>query len=146
MDRLFITNLKNSIDAVMFVAKCAALKGHRIVIPGMRFAPGHEDWHNYVDEGYDLIIKDKTYNVKESSRVFSSIDQFFNPMLVSAVHVPTPDYVFILSADHCGGILIPKETKEHWNVKSVYDKRYGTSQDCYTVDSKYVIWQDLRES
>ena len=149
----FINNVKNSIEAVMFVAKWAVSKGADVEIKGMKFAKSYKDWKECADEGYDLKIFnisgiEKTVNVKKNRKAFSSINDFVKdfkdferPILVSSTHVKTPDVTMILSSDYKGAIKIKKETKKHWGIrKNVFDFRYDTRQDCYDVSPEYVEW------
>ena len=147
----FMGNVKDSIYPVLHVARWAVKNGHDVLIKGMNYANSYEEWEENADAGYDLVIGGKTINVKHNNRPFGSIEEFANnfknferPFLVSAVHVESPDVVFILSNDLRGGIKIPKEHKEHWGIrKGVFDPRYKTKQDCYDVGPEYVEWLSL---
>ena len=148
----FISNVRQSVEAVMIVAKWAVLSGYDVQIKGMKFANNYKEWQENADAGFDLIINGKTVNVKKNKRVFTSVGQFVSnfknfsrPILISATHVKTPDVTLILSADYGGGIKISKETKEHWGIRSgVFDPRYKTKQDCYDVSEEHVKWISLK--
>ena len=148
----FISNVKESVNAVMVVAKWAVLSGYDVQIKGMKFAKNYKEWEENADDGFHLVINGKTVNVKKNKRIFNSVSEFTNsfksrsrPILISATHVKTPDATLILSADYNGGIKIPKEAKEHWGIrKGVFDPRYKTKQDCYDVSEEHVKWITLK--
>lgn len=148
----FISNVKESVNAVMVVARWAVLSGYDVQIKGMKFAKNYKEWEENADNGFDLIINGKTVNVKKNKRTFTSVDEFIcnfknlsRPILISATHVKTPDVTLILSADYNGGIKIPKEAKKHWGIRrDVFDYRYKTKQDCYDVSKSHVEWVSLK--
>lgn len=148
----FIENVRDSIKAVMVVAEWAVIKGADVEIKGMKFAKSYKEWKDNADEGFDIIIKGKSVNVKKSTKTFFSVNEFVSnfknydrPILVCPIHIIPPDIVLILSADYNGGIIISKEHQKHWGIReNVFDPRYNTTQNCYDVGVDYVTWFKIK--
>lgn len=158
----FLDHLRESYDAVWFVARWLWNKGLPVLIPVKREAKEHKDWKVYKDNGDIHILTDSGFDVAEVKRRFFDftgmqdyLDKGYKDIMVCAKHSfdgadPKPVAYFILSHDYKAcAIVRVAETRDKWTVRSVKDKRYqgrDAYQDAYFCPLDLVIFKGEKKN
>jgi hypothetical protein len=151
----FKQNLLRSLPPVFIVGHSFSEMGFDIFIPSIKVRPKTgSKFEDYQDDG-DLHVtkKNKTtkINVKQSSRIFSNVEDWpFPTMFVAEKHIIDGKYGDIIglyvtvSADNKFAAAInPRKTKNSWKVRKVYEPKYDITTTVYEVDKNKVRFFQL---
>ena len=147
----FINHLDESAGAVFRTAKYFYNKGIPATIQPMKKAKSYKERMKYTDDG-DLMISQRI-EVKGLSCSFTGRDdwKFGNKLIVCARHSwdlasPKPYAYMLWNKERTHVAIIYGNTRPHWTVAKVRDKRYqNVEQEMYFCSLDHVIWEKFND-
>ena len=137
----FLQGLKASRVAVWLVARWLVDHGYTVTVNPTSYAPKHDDWREFADEG-DLLINGHRAEVKCLTANFTSVDDWpFDDFIVCAKHAwdnadPKPYRICYLNnaMTHFAALDCLK-TCSQWTWRIVKDSRFDDrEQKNYVCD------------
>ena len=145
----FAKHLEKSISGVFIGAQVFHKKGYTVKINPSLLAPSSSEWEIYADNG-DLEVSMRV-EVKQSGYDFTDHSDFpFKDPIVCGKNawdraMPKPRFIMLLNKAGTRFSLISADTREHWFVRELNDKRYGPeyTQEFYLCPLKHFIFSDV---
>ncbi len=143
----FVNRLKQSTQAVFFVANWLHNKGCNVFIPALKIVGQNQENKNFRDDGDLFIILKRQkirVEVKKLSVDFTQSYCQYNNLIICAKHsfdnaIQKPYVYFLINKNYTyAAIVKPKITKHLWQVRKVKDSLYNTTQDCYQINFKNI--------
>ncbi len=152
----FKQHLKDSDEAIWFVARWLVGQGQTISIRPHKVAPTHSEWREYADNGDLHILKDEQSwertEVKHLGVCFTCRDDWpFPDFIVCAKHSfdladQKPRYYFIVSNDWKALAIVSTTKFDHWTQTERTDHRYeNVKQTFYLCPLEDVAWRKIND-
>jgi len=148
----FLERLDRSRPAVLAVADWLRWNGRTVTVPEVRFAPSADMHEEYADNG-DMFLPDgQIVEVKHITRCFTSaadwpFREFFidTEARVARLGNNVAAYI-VLSADYAAmGMVIPKNSREHWYVSEKVNGNTGKSARRVTCTLEHVTFRPFEK-
>ena len=150
----YIKNIRSSVDDVWLIARWFSNKGYSVRIPPTTYASKPEERLKHVDQG-DLYVtikgKEERIEVKALTKCFTCKDDWWHKTEVVICSIQSFDYAdpkplvyIMLNQARTHAIFVKSESKQHWFVKRLTDKRYEHMvQDFYVSPVDHVTFSAI---